>query len=401
MRGAAALLLAAGGSACLRFGQAAAPPRWSPDLHAPAIDGDTGTAEPVARGVVHRSFVVRKGPWAIHVLDVDRAACWRAVAVKGHGGAVGRTATSALAASLGSAAAVAGAVNADFFLFDPPGVPTGAHISAGRVVTGPGARPVLAMDSAGRPWVGVLGVAGVAVSSLDSVPIVSWNRLAHAGLAWFDAAYGPAVDTLTGAVRVVLAAGSGLVLQVDTGLVATRIPSSGGVLVLGPAAAAPLRQRFLRSARAQGRFAVQVRLSPFHPREAVGGFPVLVRDSQEVAGLDSAGAATFAPVRHPRTVVGVASGGRRLMLITIDGRQPGYSVGTTLRESARIALALGATHAINLDGGGSTTMVMRRDSSGSVRYSVVNRPSDPQGERSVGNALGVVRDAESRGRAGC
>jgi exopolysaccharide biosynthesis protein len=134
-----------------------------------------------------------------------------------------------------------------------------------------------------------------------------------------------------------------------------------------------------------------VRLTPIHPREAVGGFPLLVRDSAEVPGLDSAGAITFAPVRHPRTLVGVASGGRRVLLIVIDGRQAGYSVGTTNRESARVALALGATEAVNLDGGGSTTMVVARRRANSTRFEVVNRPSDAQGERAVGNALVIAR----------
>lgn len=354
----------------------------------------------VARGVVHRKFADRRGPRAIDVLDVDRALCWTVVAMKGHAGAVGRTTTSALAAAVGRSMPVAGAVNADFFLFDPPGLPTGAHVSNGRVVAGPGTRPVFAVDSAGRPWTGFLSVIGAAVSALDSMPITSWNRIAPAGLAWFDAAYGPSVDTLTGAVRVVLAAGSGLVQVVDSGPRATPIPSSGGVLVLGPRAASPLRERFLLSARARGRFAVQVRLAPFHPREAVGGFPILVRDSQELAGLDSAGAATFAPARHPRTLLAWSAGGRRLLLVTIDGRQPGHSVGATLRESARLALDLGATDAINLDGGGSTTMVVRRDSATVARYVVVNRPSDAQGERPVGNALGVVRQ-RAGGQGGC
>ena len=99
----------------------------------------------------------------------------------------------------------------------------------------------------------------------------------------------------------------------------------------------------------------------------------------EVPGLDSAGAPTFAPVRHPRTIVGIAARGRRLLLITIDGRQPGYSAGTTNRESAAVALALGATEAINLDGGGSTTMV--------VKGEIVNHPSDATGPRKVSDAL--------------
>lgn len=385
MRGASLCLALTG---CLRAGRAVAPPRWSHDLPAPVIPGATATADTVAKGLLHRAFTIPEGPWAVHVLDVDQRECWAPVAVKGAPGAAGRSRTSVLASG---ASRAAGAVNADFFLFDPPGVPTGAHVSEGRVVTGPGSRPVFAVDSTGRIRMGVLAVTGVAVSALDSIPVVAWNRVAPAGLAWFDGRYGAAVDTATGTVRVTVSARPGLVQAIDTSGAATPIPSSGGVLVLGARVPAHVRARFLLAARSRGRFEVTVRLAPFHPREAVGGFPVLVRDSAEVPGLDSAGAANFAPVRHPRTIVGVAAGGRRLLLVTIDGRQPGYSAGTTNRESARLALQLGATDAINLDGGGSTTMVVARERLGNTTFEVVNRPSDPQGERAVGNALAVVK----------
>lgn len=378
------------------FGRGVPAPRWSRDLPPLTLVGDSGRVDTIARGVLHRAFAVGEGPWVVHVLDVDRASCWSPVAVKGADAAAGRTKASELVASLGRTRPVAGGVNADFFLFDPAGVPTGLHVSNGRVISGPGARPVFAMDSGGRIVMETFTAGGVAIAALDSIPIVAWNRTAPAGLAWFDAGYGPAVDTATGSVRVVVAPGRGLVQLIDTGRAPTRIPPTGGVLVLGARVATPIRERFLLSARSRGRFDVTVRLMPFHPREAVGGFPVLVRDSVEVPGLDSAGAPTFAPVRHPRTIVGTTAGGRRLLLITIDGRQAGYSAGTTNRESARVALALGARDAINLDGGGSTTMVvMRQDSSGS-HATVVNRPSDPQGERPVGNALAVVRSCDGR-----
>ncbi len=85
-------------------------------------------------------------------------------------------------------------------------------------------------------------------------------------------------------------------------------------------------------------------------------------------------------MRHPRTFVGRTDAGQ-IGIVTIDGRQP-TSVGAGLRETAQVALALGLTNAINLDGGGSTTMV--------VRGVVVNRPSDAAGERAVGNALVLV-----------
>src|SRR5688572_20064751 len=390
----AALCLAAMGvlTACFRGGSIApVPPRWSSELPVLTLFGDTGDVTTIAYGSLHRAYLVRQGPWAVHVLDIDRSACWTPVAVKGATGAAGRSTTSSLVGSLAqTGGTVAGGVNADFFLFDPPGVPQGAHVSASKVVTGPAARPVFAIDANGRPWIGMLTVTGVPVSSRDSIAIVSWNRIASAGLAWFDAGYGSAVDTLTGSVRVVMSSPRGDVQAIDTALVTTRIPSSGGVLVLGPRAPAQIRERFILAARARGRFDGQVRLLPIHPREAVGGLPILGRDSLEVAGLDSAGSATFAPVRHPRTIVGVASGGRRLLMITVDGRQPGHSVGTTLRESVRIALELGATQAITLVGGGSSAMVVARPGS-PTGFEVVNKPSDAQGERAVGNALVVTR----------
>lgn len=390
-RAALGVAFLAGATACFPAGRVAPTPIWSAELAPLRLLGDTGVVDTIARGALHRSFLVRQGPWAVHVLDIDRRACWTPAAAKGAPGAVGRTTTSAIASSLARSGTVAGAVNADFFLFAPPGVPTGAHVSGSRVVTGPTARPVFAIDSSGRPWIGELSVTGVAISALDSISIVSWNRMSPAGLAWFDSGYGSEVDTLTGSVRVVMSALRGSVLAVDTALSSTRIPSSGGVLVLGPRTPVPVRERFLLAARSRGRFDIEIRLVPIHPREVVGGFPVLVRDSMEVPGLDSAGSPTFAPVRHPRTIVGVASGGRRILLITIDGRQEGYSVGTTNRESARIALELGAREAINLDGGGSTTMAIVRNG----RVEVVNKPSDAAGERAVGNALVVQRPANS------
>jgi exopolysaccharide biosynthesis protein len=341
----------------------------------------------VDRGVLRRSFVVGDGPWAIHVLDVDRRACWRAIAVKGGEGVVGRRTTSELVRSAGAA----GAINADFFLFAPPGVPVGAHVEQGRVVAGPAARPVFATDSAGAPWIGHLTVEGRVVSGAESIPVQAWNRHAADGLAYFDSRYGPVVDTVRRSLRLVLTSSSGGdVIAVDTAGTPTTIPRGGAVLALGGNAPEGLRSRLLLLARTSVRIEVRVALSPIHPREAVGGFPVLVRDSAEVAGLDSTGSPTFAPVRHPRTIVATSARGRRLMLIVVDGRQPQHSVGMTLREAAQLTLRFGATAAMNLDGGGSTTMVVA--SSAPPRdYTVVNRPSDPTGERAVGNALAIVK----------
>ena len=81
--------------------------------------------------------------------------------------------------------------------------------------------------------------------------------------------------------------------------------------------------------------------------------------------------------RNPRTIAGVDRQGRTV-LVTVDGRST-EDLGLSVPEAADVARSLGLVDAINLDGGGSTTMV--------VDGSVISHPSDATGERPVGDAL--------------
>ncbi len=92
--------------------------------------------------------------------------------------------------------------------------------------------------------------------------------------------------------------------------------------------------------------------------------------------------------RHPRSAVGVSRNGRYLILMTVDGRQPGYSEGTTTAETAEWMRKLGAYNALNLDGGGSTALVIEGTNGAPV---LLNRPCGPPvgRERRVGNHLGI------------
>ncbi len=92
----------------------------------------------------------------------------------------------------------------------------------------------------------------------------------------------------------------------------------------------------------------------------------------------------FALERHPRTMIGTSRNGV-IWLVTVDGRNPQVSVGLTFEELQRLALGLKLYHALNLDGGGSTTMV--------VNGAVVNHPSDPTGPRRVSDAIVVKTGA--------
>jgi len=85
--------------------------------------------------------------------------------------------------------------------------------------------------------------------------------------------------------------------------------------------------------------------------------------------------------RNPRTLAGVRADG--LLLVTIDGRAPGHSVGASFAESAAVLRALGARDGVNLDGGGSTAMT--------VGPALLTRPSDTTGERPIADAIVVGR----------
>ena len=131
-------------------------------------------------------------------------------------------------------------------------------------------------------------------------------------------------------------------------------------------------------------------LMPYYPRDAVGGRPIIIRDSAIVPGIDTASGAVFSTTRHPRTAAGISRDGRRLLLAVVDGRQTPFSDGMTLRELATLMLSLGAHTALNLDGGGSSTQLVADPGAGGA-LRIANRPSDKEGERPVGDAVALVR----------
>jgi len=175
----------------------------------------------------------------------------------------------------------------------------------------------------------------------------------------------------------------------STGRYIARTARSGDTLVFGDTLLLIVPPAQRARVLAGDTVTVQRRLTPYWPRETVGGRGVLLIDSVVGADVDKEGNAGFQGL-NPRTAAGIARVGtsQRLLLAVIDGRQPGYSVGMTLRQTAELLQSLGAQRAINLDGGGSSAMIVRDNATGALR--VRNKPSDPTGERQVGNALAVL-----------
>ncbi len=108
--------------------------------------------------------------------------------------------------------------------------------------------------------------------------------------------------------------------------------------------------------------------------DTIGGNPVLVKDGQVV---DETCYDSYFCFENPRTGVGATKDGE-ILFVVVDGRRPGYSEGMTLLQFARLMKHLGAVSALNLDGGGSSTMFVK----GKVRNVTSDGP-----ERPVGSAL--------------
>lgn len=116
-------------------------------------------------------------------------------------------------------------------------------------------------------------------------------------------------------------------------------------------------------------------------RDVINGAGLLVRNGVTMSNwlaTENLQPGTFTDVRHPRTLIGIDRRGD-LWLVAIDGRQPSYSVGMTFAELLALCRRLDLQQALNLDGGGSTTMV--------VKGVIVNKPSDAAGPRPVSDAI--------------
>jgi hypothetical protein len=343
------------------------------------------------------------GPWRVNVLSIEPEG---RVAVTTGGDAVGvRSRPSALARRLAGVAAI----NGGYFAAD--GNPAGVLASAGILLSEPvGGRTALALGDRERRLTALRFAGAVTLDGerrlLDGVNRRLGVVPACGGRGGDRPTERPdAATTCTDPNELVMftpqwgarAPEADQHALVRAGVIAgvgrRAIPGDGFVLgATGKAA------RFLDEAGAMGA-AAEADLGLRSPRGSltiedfagiVGGGPRLVTSGRVRVRSAAEGFAplsapwfygSFVAGRHPRTLAGVRSDGT-LLLVTVDGRRPGWSAGVTLPEAARLMQSLGARDALNLDGGGSSAMT--------VRGRVVSRPSDPSGERPVSDALVVL-----------
>ena len=383
---------------CIRWSLLAGMALWAGAGTGCKGDVPAATSEALAPGVLHHEIYLLEGPWSIHLIEIDLPRAWRAGirlrTVKADP-ALGGEKTSGMA---GDAIA---AINGDFFYAS--GRTAGMQIRDGVLLQEPRSRSAFAITADGKPLIAVFKLeAGLVTGSGQTLRISAFNENS---VVRQPTRYSPLAQAWQDSVRAEI----GFQLQILGRDLATDDTVSARVLQVRRRAW-PLRldEGQLLVALGSGHaLADQIspgdtvllynRLPPATQdlRQAIGGGPRIVRDGAvsveyEREHLDF----SFATDRDPRTAVGYSRDRRTLFLVTVDGGQPGYSVGMSLAELGDLmahrlvefsAARANAHQAMNLDGGGSTTMVVQRQ--------LANRPSDPIGERTVGNALLVVPPA--------
>jgi exopolysaccharide biosynthesis protein len=365
----------------------------TPQLRPP--QPDSAYRAQLTRGVTHEYRWYGSGPFAVHTITIEPNACVGFRTAKAQERVVGREQTSAIAQRYAAANRVLTAINADFFSFEPPGISEGPQVSNGVLLKSEGhhrealedrrliLQPVFAIKENGKPAVTFTRFAGTVRIGGQTMALAGVNVRARADSAFvYTSFWGTETAVDSGAIELVVR--NGVVTAVDSVVQGVAIPDQGVVVVLKGAARAAAS-----SVRPGTAVSWQGDLTPLpRARELVGGYPMLLQRGHAVHHDEAGLRTTFSDRRHPRAAIGTDGKGR-IHIVAVDGRRPGYSDGMTLQELGDFLIAHGITDALNLDGGGSTTLV--------VGGRIVNRPTDANGERAVSNALLVIDQSQANG----
>ncbi|MEV6412138.1 phosphodiester glycosidase family protein [Kribbella sp. NPDC051718] len=338
--------------------------------------------DPIAPGVDHTAFerLDARG-WLrgdIIVADLDR-----------HGVTVDYVNTGKvsggqpLSQQLASKGAIAG-VNGDFFDINDTTAPLGVGIDHGRLVNAPAAghndTAVIGKDGLGR--IAQVFLQGTAtdddatkldLTNLNS-PGVNAGGIGLYTPEWGDAPRTRTVDGVPNVREVLLRDG---VVVSSTTTPGTTPLAANELALIGRDAGATSLTAFEPGDKVEIQYGP--RPDALDAAVAISGNVQLAHDGKVPDDVPDADLA-------PRTAVGFTENGRRMVLLTVDGRATG-SRGLSLKEMGQLMIGLGADDVLNLDGGGSSTMLAR--SPGEAAPEVVNDPSDG-GERLVPNGLGLV-----------
>jgi uncharacterized protein YigE (DUF2233 family) len=352
-------------------------------------------------GVIHSIIIDAAVPHAIQVLEIDLSREEIQIAtMKARNLLNGNEKTSEQAKRFKHPEQkVIAAINADFY--GVGGIPVGVHIINGIPVKGPSQHSMFALTINKKPIIDKVTFSGnLILSGNRKIKIDGINRPRYTDeVVLYNSFFGNQTGTnLWGTELTLQFMKSFSSTHPVNATVQNKIFREGNQAI-------PLRDGCVISAHGPSALHLQQRVSvgdsvkltfEFPPIQeelvmAVGGIPRIIRDGKISIETGAEGIQeSFATTRHPRTAIGYSQDDKKLFLVTVDGRQPDHSLGMSLQELAQLMLELGCYQALNLDGGGSTTMV--------IGEQVSNRPSDTTGERAVANSILVLSRDISGGK---
>lgn len=363
---------------------------------------EASSEEPVAAGVVFRQITreTGAGPQRIYLLTVDLRNPYVRLGLlfgEDNQSYAGTRTVQEMAERAGAVAAL----NGDYFHLKEGKHPLGLSVSEGTLLTSPMRRNdyyAFALTKDGRPLIDIFPFSGevIAPNGLSFYPLAGINKPSYQALvngqpvnsdadalhlytpAWGKVSRGTEGSSCAAELVVV----GGRVQEIRQGRPGAPIPPDGYVLRGEGLAAAFLLDNF----RVGDPVTIYYRLEPPHTEMqlAVGGYALLVADGKPVKRLTQSSGG-----RAARSAVAFSRDGRLLYLVAVE--QSPASVGMTLEELASfLAERLGAWRALNLDGGGSTSLVARP--LGEDKPVLVNTPAKGA-VRKVPNAIGVFSTA--------
>jgi hypothetical protein len=327
------------------------------------------------------------GPEVVHVMTVPKPGGLYALRpVLSNGTVVNRETVTSMQKRLSSSATVGG-VNADPYTWND-GTPDGMFMDSGQLTTAPQPhRSTVGVTSDGRLLVDRVAMLATWQGSSQRRPMTGLNQAAGPeGVSLFTPAWGSVTPPANDTIEVVLSSFPAVTPLTDlTGTVVaakpaggTAIPPGGAVLVGRGASAG----RLATEAQVGQQITVRLVLRPQWNDvvDAVGGGPLIVSNGRPVFRAMEQFTGTQLSLRRARTAVGQRADGS-IVMVAVDGALPGYSTGMTNFELAQQLVRLKAVTASALDSGTSTTMAFDGK--------LLNRPSDPTGERGVADGLFV------------
>jgi hypothetical protein len=351
----------------------------------PFIYSDSLDSILIGPGVTHYHHIIDSGPWNINIIKIDIQNPWlKFQSVKAGDKLMAFEKTSSMAARNDfEEHKVVAAVNGDFYNTST-GEQVGTQIASGELLKVAGNWLSVAFDVYKNPMIGLQDFSGFVITN-DSIRNISGiNKIRNTSeLIFYNSFMGNTTSTNQFGTEVrVIPIDNWLVNDTIRCIVDTVVSGIGNMFI-------GTNNAVLSGHGISGTFLennlfiddtikIVLTLTPALPQleQLIGGNTWLVQNG--IVNPDNGDP-------HPRTSVGFNGDTTQFFMFVVDGRQPGLSIGMSYKELGDYMKTWGVYQGLNLDGGGSSTMV--------VRGVIVNSPSDIGGERSVSNSLLLISTA--------